>query len=284
MRAAVSENRRSVSCFAWIGYRRAEPPAANPGESGTGAVPGLRWAYWPASPCCKADVNQGRSATAASGSGLVQSVRFLRPRLEPGLQPEQPRRRLLRAGSRQRTRPVEMSIALGRRHPGRGSHRIRPGRPRGRLIVVPGSTDSSTELNPVRGFRPRSRKSSRRRATVRHATGPQGASYQTRGQDSGARIARRRTDNPGKTTVTTPEPTARSAQVAGAFSLGGPVRRRAGPARQHPAARLARRRARVVRDAAGSTGGPAGRRARQKQPSTKPDVKSETPAADGERA
>jgi protein tyrosine phosphatase (PTP) superfamily phosphohydrolase (DUF442 family) len=46
------------------------------------------------------------------------------------------------------------------------------------------------------------------------STGPQGASYQTRGQDSGARIARRRSDNASKTTVTTPEPTLRSARAA----------------------------------------------------------------------
>jgi protein tyrosine phosphatase (PTP) superfamily phosphohydrolase (DUF442 family) len=49
-------------------------------------------------------------------------------------------------------------------------------------------------------------------------SGPQGASYQTRGASSGTRIARRRTDNSGKTTVMAPEPTPRSARAGGRFS------------------------------------------------------------------
>jgi protein tyrosine phosphatase (PTP) superfamily phosphohydrolase (DUF442 family) len=83
-----------------------------------------------------------------------------------------------------------------------------------RSVVTPGSTDSSTELYPadppakVKVVPPPSGGGAARQG------GPQGASYQTRGQDSGARLARRRTDYASKTTVTTPEPTLRSARAA----------------------------------------------------------------------
>ena len=109
-----------------------------------------------------------------------------------------------------------------------------------------------------------------------------GASYQTRGQDSGTRIARRRSENNIKTTVTTPEPTARSAQESSRAGSGSQSAGEPGPARQHPPARPARRRSPVVRDAAGSTGGPARGRARAtgKSAANKPDPKSETPAAE----
>jgi protein tyrosine phosphatase (PTP) superfamily phosphohydrolase (DUF442 family) len=90
-----------------------------------------------------------------------------------------------------------------------------------------GSTDTSTELNPVdpnakaKIVSPPGSGASR--------TGPQGASYQTRGSDTGARIARRRTDNPSRTTVTTSEPTARSAQAATGAASGGQTARDVDP-------------------------------------------------------
>ena len=84
-----------------------------------------------------------------------------------------------------------------------------------RAVVVPGSTDSSTELAPVDPTA-KSRLSSpsgNGNGNGASRTGPQGASYQTRGQDSGARIARRGPASRGTTTVSTPEPTPASAQA-----------------------------------------------------------------------
>jgi hypothetical protein len=82
-----------------------------------------------------------------------------------------------------------------------------------RVIVPPGSTDSSTELSPANPVDPTARSKvvspPPGNGASRSGTGPQGASYQTR-QDSGARLARRRTESNIKTTVTTSEPTAGS--------------------------------------------------------------------------
>ncbi len=97
-----------------------------------------------------------------------------------------------------------------------------------RVVNPPGSTDSSTELGPAGPVDPTAKS---RVVTPpgngASRTGPQGASYQTRSQDSGTRIARRRNENNIKTTVTTPEPTAGSAQVpsraaSGSRSAGEP--------------------------------------------------------------
>jgi len=80
-----------------------------------------------------------------------------------------------------------------------------------RAVGVPGSSDQPTELAPLD---PTAKsKLGPIPGNGASRSGPQGASYQTRGQDSGARIARRRTDSFGTTTVTTPEPTGRSAQA-----------------------------------------------------------------------
>ncbi len=84
-----------------------------------------------------------------------------------------------------------------------------PGASRG-AVVVPGPSDP-TDLTPVDPAA-KSRVVPSQPGNGASRSGPQGANYQTRGQDSGARIARRRTDSFGTTTVSTPEPTGRSAQ------------------------------------------------------------------------
>ena len=90
------------------------------------------------------------------------------------------------------------------------------------MIVPPGSTDSSTELSPAIDPTAKSKiVPTPGNGASRSGTGPQGASYQTRNQDAGARIARRRTESNIRTTVTTPEPTARSAQVPAHSSSDG---------------------------------------------------------------
>ncbi len=90
------------------------------------------------------------------------------------------------------------------------------------IVVPPGSTDSSTELGPAGPVDPTAKaKVISPSGNGASRSGPQGANYQTRGQDSGTRIARRRSENNIKTTVTTPEPTARSAQVPARAGSGG---------------------------------------------------------------
>ncbi len=94
----------------------------------------------------------------------------------------------------------------------------------GRVITTPGSTDSSTDLSPTNPIDPTAKSrvvTPPGNGASRSGSGPQGASYQTRGQDSGSRIARRRTEKTFTTTVTTPEPTARSAQVPGGVGSPG---------------------------------------------------------------
>ena len=71
---------------------------------------------------------------------------------------------------------------------------IRPSGSTRRSHPSPGSTDSPTELNPTVPIRhAKSRVESRLPGNggVQLRTGPQGTSYQTRGPDSGTRIARR---------------------------------------------------------------------------------------------
>ncbi len=77
-----------------------------------------------------------------------------------------------------------------------------------RAVVVPNASDPPMDLNPVDPTAKSKLGPPPGNGAVR--AGPQGASYQTRNQDSGARIARRRTDSFGTTTVSTPEPTGRS--------------------------------------------------------------------------
>ena len=282
MRTAVSENRRSVSCFAWIGYRRAEPRAANPGAA---AAP----------------------APLLASTGIARLRRLAAERMSiRSVQPLRRRQRAVRPVRFLRPRPDRVfnrsnrgadCCELGRRHRGTPSRCgsstvVDPGRRHSILSVAersrvgrrrPGLDRFVDRAEPDRPIDPtaKSKVVPPPRATGHHApTGPQGASYQTRGQDSGARIARRRTDSTCKTTVTTPEPTSRSAQAAPVGPSGR--RRRARPARKHPAARLARRSAQVVRDAAGSAGGPAEppSPARSRPPRSRTS-KTETPAADG---
>ncbi len=115
--------------------------------------------------------------------------------------------------------PVEMSTSSAVVTPGVIPSYPSVGAPRP-AVVVPGSTDSSTELEPVLDSNAKSKVvPPPGNGALRN--GPQGASYQTRGSSSGARIARRRTDISGKTTVMTPEPTPRSAQAGGRSSSDG---------------------------------------------------------------
>ena len=165
--------------------------------------------------CFKAAVNQVHSVIAAGRQRPVQPLWLLRPRLEPSLQPEQ-RARI--AAHRELFRTVPWNM----RRPRPSSRRARPSGP---------SYPSGVGSSYVAVLR-------RSRCRARHAVGPRtesirpqvegraaangnGASsslpgnktsYQTRRQDPDSRLARRPVRLP-KTTVSTPEPTSRSAQA-----------------------------------------------------------------------
>ena len=162
---------------------------------------------------------------------------------------------------------------------------VSPSYPSGsqRVIVPPGSTDSSTELSPAVDPTAKSKiVPGPGNGASRSGSGPQGASYQTRGQDSGARLARRRTESNIKTTVTTPEPTARSAQVPARAGSGGQSAAEPDPLDNIPpldlpgdAPRSSSSTPPVPPAAAEPAAVPVAKSA-----ATKPDPKSETPAAE----
>ncbi len=145
MRAAVSENRSSVTCFAWIGSTRAERPAANPGERGIGAALGRPWDYSPASLCCRADVNPGRSLTVATEvSYSVRAVSSAASRT--GCSPAPTVGPAAVSPESSARPPSSMPVPSAVVTPGV----VTPSYPSGtRVIVPPGSTDSSTELSPA---------------------------------------------------------------------------------------------------------------------------------------
>jgi protein tyrosine phosphatase (PTP) superfamily phosphohydrolase (DUF442 family) len=153
-----------------------------------------------------------------------------------------------------------------------------------RVIVPPGSTDSSTELSPANPVDPTARSKvvspPPGNGASRSGTGPQGASYQTR-QDSGARLARRRTESNIKTTVTTSEPTAGSAQEPARTGSDGQSAAEPDPLDNIPPLDLP---GDAPRSSSSTPPGPPAAAQPAEKPSaksaaTKPDPKSETPAA-----
>ena len=237
MRAAVSENRRSITCFAWIGYTRAEPPAANPGETGIGAALGPPWDYSPASPCCRADVSPGPFSHCGNGSGKLfgpcgffsrvsdrmftrsdhAAVAVSRGVVSETTVVEAVPAAVVTPGVVTRFPPATQS---GDRHArlDRFVHRPEPDQP-GRSdreiktrLAVPGNggIHAPAPDRRARAIRPAAR---------------------IRGTDCTPRTCKTFT-----TTVTTPEPTARSAQCRACRLGPARFRGRAGPARQHPAA------------------------------------------------
>ena len=170
--------------------------------------------------------------------------------------------------------PVEMSTSSAVMTPG-----VVPSYPSGATsrpaVVVPGSTDSSTELEPVMDSNAKSKVvSPPGNGALRN--GPQGASYQTRGSSSGARIARRRTESLGKTTVMTPEPTPRSAQAGGRSSSDRRPTGEPDPLDNIPPFDLP---GEVPKSSSTPPVPPAAERAAEpaKSTATKPDVKTEAP-------
>jgi len=82
----------------------------------------------------------------------------------------------------------------------------------------PGSSESPSVLDEVPGSTPKSRIQTPPAGGSGGTGGQAGtggvkSGYQTRGPDSGARIARRRSDDQPRTTISTPVPTSRSAQA-----------------------------------------------------------------------
>jgi protein tyrosine phosphatase (PTP) superfamily phosphohydrolase (DUF442 family) len=159
-----------------------------------------------------------------------------------------------------------------------------PSYPSGAPVVSPppGSTDSSTELGPAGPVDP----TAKSRVVPppgngASRTGPQGASYQTRGQSSGTRIARRRNESNIKTTVTTPEPTARSAQAPARAGSGSQSNGEPDPLDNIPPLDLP---GEVPQSSSTPPAPPAAQPApgpaqSGKAAANKPDPKAETPAA-----
>ena len=257
MRAAVSENRRSVSCFAWIGYRRAEPRAANPGRSGPVAAPGRCLGLLASLALLQSGCQSGPFSHCGDGSGLfgpcgffsrVSARVFNRTNragdcCEPGMVTGTP---VEYAAPATVLTPGCHSVVSGG-----GNHEV--GRARvDRFVdrVVPGRSPREGEGRAT---------SLGRRIELdngRRATGPQGASYQTRGQDSGARLARRRSR------------ISRARRPSRRLSrpYGRPGRRRSSSGNQATTTqthsttfpRSTCQATCLGRDAAGSSGGPAG--------------------------
>ncbi len=152
-----------------------------------------------------------------------RSVRILQPGLSPGSSTEPTGQPIAASSGVVTEGTVVDATPRDRRHPRRGSQSIHPERRRG-SIVPPGSTDSSTELNPATPVDPTAKSKivsppgngAARSAPDRKARATRlAARILVRGSHAGApRTAI-------TTTVTTPEPTARSAQAPTRTDSGG---------------------------------------------------------------